>query len=54
MSVLNGRVKLGQPVPDLYLSREEYSGSPDITSTYRPDSLLSQYSLSKARSVPSS
>ncbi len=29
----SGRVKLGQPVPDSYLSRELKSGSPETTST---------------------
>ena len=49
-----GRVKLGQPVPLLYLSFELKRGSPETMSTYRPSCLLSQYSFWKERSVPSS
>ena len=29
----SGRVKLGQPVPESYLSRDEKSGSPETMST---------------------
>src|SRR5689334_15677269 len=47
-----GRVKLGQPVPLSNLSKEANRGSPETTSTYSPGSLLSQYALANARSVP--
>ena len=47
-----GLVKLGQPVPLSNLSTEANSGSPDTTSTYRPGSLLFQYSPVNGGSVP--
>jgi len=49
-----GLVKLGQPVPDLYLSIELKRGSPDTISTYIPSLVLFQYSLLKGGSVPHS
>src|SRR4030066_2492499 len=48
-----GLLKLGQPVPESYLSSELNRGSPDTTSTYMPGFLLSQYSLLNGLSVPS-
>ena len=42
-----GRVKLGQPVPESYLSAEMKSGSPETMSTYSPSCLLFQNSFSK-------
>src|SRR3989337_3668767 len=47
-----GLVKLGQPVPESYLSSELKRGSPDTISTYMPAFLLFQYSLLKGLSVP--
>ena len=48
-----GRVKLGQPVPESNLSIELNSGSPVVTSTYKPAPWLSQNSLWNGGSVPS-
>ena len=52
-SATTGLVKLGHPVPLSSLSVDENRGCPETTSTYRPSSWLSQYSLRKAGSVPS-
>ena len=46
-----GLVKLGQPVPESYLSFDENRGTPVTTSTYMPSSLLSWYSFLKGWSV---
>jgi hypothetical protein len=53
LSRTTGRVKLGHPVPESNLSRDENSGSPVATSTYKPASWLSQNSLWNGGSVAS-
>ena len=52
LSGTRGRVKEGQPVPDLNLSFELNNGSPETISTYIPACLLSQYLFLKGGSVP--
>src|SRR3990172_8893882 len=52
LSGSSGFVKLGQPVPESYLSRELKRGSPETMSTYIPSILLSAYSFLNAGSVP--
>ena len=46
-------IKLAQPQLESNFSFDENSGSPETTSTYKPSSWLSQYSLRCGGSVPS-
>ena len=48
LAFFNGRLKLGHPVPESYLSLLLNNGSPVFTSTYIPALFSFQYSLLKA------
>ncbi len=48
----SGLTKLGQPVPESYLSIDENNGSPDTISTYIPARFSLSYSFLNGGSVP--